>query len=52
MAINLENLDVKTRAYMRGEINLDFEQDKIYYSAYLKDGLKDQWDDFLLNAVN
>jgi hypothetical protein len=52
MAINLENLDVKTREYMRGEINLDFEQDKIYYSAYLREGLKDQWDDFLLNAVN
>ncbi|MEZ8080960.1 hypothetical protein A1OW_24295 [Enterovibrio norvegicus] len=52
MTIRFNNLDSTTRDYMRGEVNLDFENAKVYYSKFLKAGLKDQWDDLLLSAVN
>ncbi|WP_144207737.1 hypothetical protein [Shewanella donghaensis] len=51
MALNFENLDAETRQFMREEINLDFENAKVYYSRFLKEGLNDQWDELLLSAV-
>lgn len=51
MSIYLENLDATTRDYMRGEVNMDFENNSVYYSKFLKSGLEDSWDDILLNAV-
>ncbi|MGT0149924.1 hypothetical protein ACT691_11760, partial [Vibrio metschnikovii] len=47
----LENLDSTTRDYMRSEVNIDFENNSVYYSKYLKSGLEDSWDDMLLKAV-
>ncbi|EGR1837059.1 hypothetical protein Q5N63_04305 [Vibrio cholerae] len=51
MSIYLENLDSTTRDYMRSEVNMDFENNSVYYSKYLKSGLEDSWDDMLLKAV-
>lgn len=51
MAIYFENLDKKTRDYMRGEVNVDFEKANVYYSKYLKSGFRDKWDRLLLDAV-
>lgn len=51
MAIHFENLDLITRDYMRGEVNVDFENAKVYYSKFLKEGLQDTWDNLLLKAI-
>lgn len=52
MGIKFECLDAITRQYMHGEVNFDFENAKIYYSKFLKNGLQDKWDEILLSAVN
>lgn len=49
--IFFENLDTTTRDYMRGEVNVDFENANVYYSKFLKQGLQDTWDNLLLEAV-
>ncbi|MGS0693791.1 hypothetical protein [Shewanella sp. 0m-4] len=51
MAITYENLDPTTRNYMRNEVNLDLEQDRVYRSKHLNVGLEDAWDDALIEAV-
>ncbi|KIO37403.1 hypothetical protein [Shewanella sp. cp20] len=51
MAIAFENLDPTTRNYMRNEVNLDLEQDRVYRSRHLNTGFKDAWEDALIEAV-
>lgn len=50
--MNLENLDLKdVRKYMLDEVNLDMENDDLYYSSYLKEDCKDVYSDLLKNEI-